>query len=45
MFGLGPIFAMIVGPRIATRSQRPRLRHSVIAMDIVLAVVVAACAC
>ncbi len=40
MFGLGPIFAMIVGPRIATRSQRPRLRHSVIAMDIVLAVVV-----
>jgi omega-6 fatty acid desaturase (delta-12 desaturase) len=40
MFGIGPIFAMIVGPRIATRSQRPRLRNSVIATDIVLALVV-----
>jgi omega-6 fatty acid desaturase (delta-12 desaturase) len=40
MFGIGPIFAMIVGPRIATRSQRPRLRNSVIATDIALAVVV-----
>jgi omega-6 fatty acid desaturase (delta-12 desaturase) len=36
MFGLGPIFAMIVGPRIPTRSQRPRLRHSVLATDAVL---------
>jgi len=26
MFGLGPIVAMVVGPRIATRAQRPRLR-------------------
>ena len=33
MFGLGPIIAMVVGPRIATRSQRPRLRHSVLATD------------
>jgi omega-6 fatty acid desaturase (delta-12 desaturase) len=40
MFGIGPIFAMIVGPRIATRAQRPRLRNSVIATDIVLALVV-----
>jgi acyl-lipid omega-6 desaturase (Delta-12 desaturase) len=40
MFGLGPIVAMIVGPRIATPSQRPRLRHSVLATDacVVLAV-------
>ena len=30
MFGLGPIFAMMVGPRIATRSQRPRMRNSVL---------------
>jgi acyl-lipid omega-6 desaturase (Delta-12 desaturase) len=36
MFGLGPIVAMIIGPRIATRSQRPRLRHSVLATDCVL---------
>ena len=33
MFGLGPIVAMVVGPRIASRSQRPRLRHSVLATD------------
>ena len=36
MFGLGPVFAMIVGPRIATRAQRPRMRHSVLATDVVL---------
>jgi omega-6 fatty acid desaturase (delta-12 desaturase) len=41
MFGLGPIIAMIVGPRIATRSQRPRLRHSVLVTDVVLLMVVA----
>jgi acyl-lipid omega-6 desaturase (Delta-12 desaturase) len=41
MFGVGPIIAMIVGPRIATRSQRPRLRHSVFATDAVLLLVVA----
>jgi omega-6 fatty acid desaturase (delta-12 desaturase) len=42
MFGFGPIFAMIVGPRIATRAQRPRMRHSVLRTDLVLAVVVGA---
>ncbi|MDQ6855230.1 MAG: fatty acid desaturase [Actinomycetota bacterium] len=41
MFGLGPIMAMIVGPRIATRSQRPRMRHSVLGTDAVLLVVAA----
>ncbi len=40
MFGLGPILAMVVGPRIATRAQRPRLRHSVFGTDAVLLVVV-----
>jgi omega-6 fatty acid desaturase (delta-12 desaturase) len=39
MFGLGPIVAMMVGPRIATRSQRPRLRHSVLGTDAALALV------
>ncbi len=40
MFGLGPIVAMIVGPRIATRAQRPRLRHSVLLTDAALLVLV-----
>jgi acyl-lipid omega-6 desaturase (Delta-12 desaturase) len=40
MFGLGPLIAMAVGPRIATRSQRPRLRHSVVGTDIVLVSVI-----
>ena len=40
MFGLGPVLAMIIGPRIATRSQRPRMRHSVLATDVVLLVVI-----
>jgi acyl-lipid omega-6 desaturase (Delta-12 desaturase) len=40
MFGLGPVIAMIVGPRIATRSQRPRMRHSVLGTDIVLLAIV-----
>jgi omega-6 fatty acid desaturase (delta-12 desaturase) len=41
MFGLGPIVAMVVGPRIATRAQRPRLRHSVLGTDALLALVFA----
>ncbi|HWE58067.1 MAG TPA: fatty acid desaturase [Solirubrobacteraceae bacterium] len=40
MFGLGPVIAMMVGPRLPTRAQRPRLRHSVIGTDVALAVVV-----
>jgi omega-6 fatty acid desaturase (delta-12 desaturase) len=36
MFGLGPIVAMVVGPRVATRAQRPRLRHSVLGTDALL---------
>jgi acyl-lipid omega-6 desaturase (Delta-12 desaturase) len=42
MFGLGPVIAMIIGPRIATRSQRPRLRHSVLGTDVVLVMVIGA---
>jgi omega-6 fatty acid desaturase (delta-12 desaturase) len=41
MFGLGPIMAMVVGPRIATRAQRPRLRHSVFATDAAIVVIFA----
>src|SRR5205807_9998974 len=29
MFGVGPIFAMVIGPRIPTRAQRSRLRNRV----------------
>jgi omega-6 fatty acid desaturase (delta-12 desaturase) len=42
MFGLGPVFAMIIGPRIATRAQRPRMRRSVLLTDAALAAVVVA---
>jgi acyl-lipid omega-6 desaturase (Delta-12 desaturase) len=42
MFGFGPVLAMMIGPRIATRSQRPRLRHSVLGLDAALLVVVGA---
>jgi len=40
MFGLGPIFAMIVGPRIVARDARPRMRRSVIATNVALAVLI-----
>ncbi|MEA2213775.1 MAG: hypothetical protein QOF83_3723 [Solirubrobacteraceae bacterium] len=39
MFGLGPVFAMVIGPRIATRAQRPRMRHSVLLTDLALFVI------
>ena len=41
MFGLGPIFAMIVGPRIVARGARPRMRNSVLGTDAVLVILVA----
>jgi omega-6 fatty acid desaturase (delta-12 desaturase) len=40
MFGLGPIVAMIIGPRIVARGARPRMRRSVIATDAALATIV-----
>ena len=43
MFGLGPIIAMVIGPRIVARNARPRMRRSVILTDVALAVIVAAC--
>ena len=42
MFGVGPVFAMIIGPRIVARKAAPRMRNSVIRTDIVLAVIAAA---
>lgn len=40
MFALGPIVAMVVGPRIVGRGARPRMRRSVIATNIALTVFV-----
>jgi omega-6 fatty acid desaturase (delta-12 desaturase) len=40
MFGLGPLIAMVIGPRIVARGARPHLRRSVIGTDIALAVLV-----
>jgi acyl-lipid omega-6 desaturase (Delta-12 desaturase) len=40
MFGLGPVFAMVVGPRLVARSARPRMRRSVLGTDLALAAIV-----
>src|SRR4051794_2654039 len=42
MFGLGPIWAMVVPPRLVSRLARPRLRRSVIWTTLALAVAVGA---
>jgi omega-6 fatty acid desaturase (delta-12 desaturase) len=45
MFGLGPVWAMVIGPRLVTRAQRPRIRRSVLWTNAGLALIVAgACA-
>jgi omega-6 fatty acid desaturase (delta-12 desaturase) len=41
MFGVGPVFAMIIGPRIVARNAPPRMRSSVVRTDIALAVIAA----
>jgi acyl-lipid omega-6 desaturase (Delta-12 desaturase) len=40
MFGLGPVFAMVIGPRIVARGARPHLRNSVLATDAALLVLI-----
>lgn len=42
MFGIGPIWSLMIGPRIWSSKQRPRMRHSVILTNLALAVVVGA---
>ena len=42
MFGVGPIVALLIGPRMVSRDARPRMRRSVIGTNIALAVLVAA---
>jgi omega-6 fatty acid desaturase (delta-12 desaturase) len=41
MFGLGPVFAMIIGPRIVARNAPTRMRISVLGTDLVLAAIAA----
>jgi omega-6 fatty acid desaturase (delta-12 desaturase) len=38
MFGIGPIVALLVGPRIVARNARPRMRRSVMGTNLALAV-------
>jgi omega-6 fatty acid desaturase (delta-12 desaturase) len=40
MFGVGPIVAMVVGPRIVARDARPRMRRSVLGTDVALVLVI-----
>jgi acyl-lipid omega-6 desaturase (Delta-12 desaturase) len=42
MFGLGPVFSLVIGPRVFSRRSRPRIRRSVMGTDIALAVLVGA---
>jgi omega-6 fatty acid desaturase (delta-12 desaturase) len=42
MFGIGPVFAMMVGPRIVAKNARPRMRRSVLGTDVALAAIVGA---
>lgn len=42
MFGVGPIAAMIVGPRLVSRAARQRMRRSVMGTNIALVLLVAA---
>jgi omega-6 fatty acid desaturase (delta-12 desaturase) len=41
MFGIGPVYSLIVQPRLVSRSARPRIRRSILATNAALAVVVA----
>ncbi len=40
MFGIGPAWALIVQPRLVSRSARPRMKRSVIGTNLVLAMLV-----
>jgi omega-6 fatty acid desaturase (delta-12 desaturase) len=41
MFGVGPIVALLVGPRLVARTARPRMRRSVMGTNVALVVLVA----
>jgi len=41
MFGLGPIFSLMVGPRLSSRDKRRRLRNSIILTNFAVAALIA----
>jgi omega-6 fatty acid desaturase (delta-12 desaturase) len=41
MFGLGPLYAMVVHPRLVPRTARPRIRRSIMLTDVALALGIA----
>jgi len=41
MFGLGPIVALMIGPRIVAKNARPRMRRSVLLTDVAVVVMIA----
>jgi acyl-lipid omega-6 desaturase (Delta-12 desaturase) len=42
MFGLGPIWSLMIGPRLSSRDKRRRLRNSIILTNISLAIAITA---
>jgi acyl-lipid omega-6 desaturase (Delta-12 desaturase) len=42
MFGIGPIWSLMIGPRIWSNKMRPRQRRSILATNLVLALLIAA---
>jgi omega-6 fatty acid desaturase (delta-12 desaturase) len=42
MFGLGPIWSLMIGPRLSSRDKRRRLRNSIILTNLVLTVAITA---
>jgi omega-6 fatty acid desaturase (delta-12 desaturase) len=40
MFGVGPIYSLLIQPRLVSRSARPRIRRSVIGTNVAVAVMV-----
>jgi omega-6 fatty acid desaturase (delta-12 desaturase) len=42
MFGLGPVFAMMIGPRLVARHAPPRMRNSLLGTDLALVAIVGA---
>ena len=42
MFGIGPIYSLVVAPRLSSRAKRRRLRNSIIATNVALAVLIGA---
>jgi len=42
MFGIGPLWSLVIGPRIWSSKQRPRVRHSVLLTNLAVALAVGA---